>query len=463
MSNKKKYHWSADGKELPEIPTYAKAKHLVLQEYLKNWIEVICGHCAVGPRKLTLIDGFCGGGMYRDNDQLWEGSALRMIRMVESGLENVQKRKEWYKPDIQYIFIDDSIEHTKCLKLQLQNAGFGHYLVSGKCQIITNDFLEELDNCLNTVRAGGGYSFFFLDPFGLDISPSVVRKIIALRRSEILLTHMLSGLVRILSRREEEGYKKFFNEFEADEYYREIADQKDFLTRQAYLRNQGLLLYRQEGNAKYAWTFAIMKNMKTVEYYLIHLSSNPTALEVMKSTLFKHNNLEYHYHYGVYGLGFRELEFYENNLNVYNIEQKNIKDCVDDLTEQLMQLVYEQEDGIKFQELYLSTTQTNPATKFLYMISIAQQRMEKDIKLIRNGKITRSKNLKPDDLIIKSKDTPIWITGLPTNFNRGTILSHELGQKDKNNKTPKKKIIKPQNSTLWIPGLETDFNTDAHL
>lgn len=466
MSNKKKYYWSADGTELPEIPTYAKAKHLVLQEYVKNWIEVICGHCVVGPDRLTLIDGFCGGGMYKDGDQLWEGSALRVIRMVESGLNNVQQRKEWYKPDIQYIFIDDNIEHVECLKLQLINAGFGHYLDSGKCQIITNDFLTELNNCLNIVKARKGYSFFFLDPFGLDISPSVVRDIINLGHSEILLTHMLSGLVRILPRRQEERYKKFFESFEADDYYRDIADQKDFLTRQAYLRNQALLLYRQEGKAQYAWTFAIMKNIKTVEYYLIHLSSNATALEVMKKTLFKYNTLEYQYHYEVYGLGFRELDYFDTNLNIYNISQNNIGDCIDNLTEQLMQLVYNNQDGISFKQLYLKTTQTNPATVPLYMSSLVQRRVEKEIKLIRNGKLTSSRNLKPDDLIIKSKDTPIWIPGLPDKFNQGINLSQELAQNEKNNKTPKKKIIKSQSSNLWIPGLTTDFNdfnTDVNL
>ncbi|OKH34786.1 hypothetical protein NIES2101_38455 [Calothrix sp. HK-06] len=463
MSNKKIYYWNASGTELPEIPTYAKAKHLVLQEYIKNWIEVICGHCIIGPEKLTLIDGFCGGGMYKDGAELWEGSALRMIRMVESGLNSVQQRKPWYKPDIEYIFIDNNIEHVKCLELQLRNAGFGHYLNSGKCRIIHNNFLDELDDCLNTVRARKGYSFFFLDPFGLDISPSVVRKIIALGRSEILLTHMLSGLVRILARREEEGYKKFFQSFEADEYYKEMADQKDFLTKQAYLRNQGLLLYRQEGQAKYAWTFAIMKNPKTVEYYLIHLSSNVTALEVMKKTLFIYNNLEYQYHYGVYGLGFRELDYFDNNLNIYNITQKNLVDCLDNLSEQLMELVYNQQDGITFQQLYLETTQTNPATVPLYMSSLFQRGVEKDIKLIRNGKLTRARNLKPDDLIIKSKDTPIWIPGLPTKFNQRINLNQELTQNEKSNKIPKKRIIKSQSSNLWIPGLTTDFNSDANL
>ncbi|WDD30389.1 three-Cys-motif partner protein TcmP [Nostoc sp. UHCC 0926] len=458
MSSKKKYNWSAEGNYIPDIPAYAKGKHLVLQEYIKNWIEVICGHCVFGPQKLTLIDGFCGGGIYRDGEQLWEGSAIRMIRMVEEGLKNVQHRKSWYNPDIKFIFIDNNIDHTACLELQLKRADFEHYLKSGKCQIITNNFLDELDNCLNEVRARRGYSFFFLDPFGLDIQPAIVREIISLGRSEVLLTHMLSGLVRILSRRQEDRYKKFFHEFEADEYYTDIADQKDFRNRQAYLRNQGLLLYRKEGNVKYAWTFAIMKNLKTVEYYLIHLSSSSTALEVMKRTLFKYNNLEYQYHYGVYGLGFRELEYFEQNLSIYNISQQNINDCIDDLAEQLMQLVYEEEDGITFAQLYEKTTQTNPATIPLYMQSLVQQRLEKDIKIIRQKKVTFSRYMKNDDLIIKSRDKPLWIPGLTNNYNKvKTTKEQEMQEKDN---VHRERVVKPQTNTLWIPGLITDFNNN---
>lgn len=415
MSNKKAYNWAGDGSELPEIPLYAKTKHLVLQEYIKNWVEVICGHGKHGAKKVTLIDGFCGGGIYKNGKELWEGSALRMIRMVNEGLKTVQERKPWHKLDAKYIFIDNNQEHTDCLKLQLKNAGFEQYLDSGEIQVITNDFEKVLDNCIEEIKVRRGYSFFFLDPFGLDVTPAIVRKIISLGKSEVLLTHMLSGLVRILPGRDGK-YKKFFKDFEADEYYREIADQSDFIIKQGYLRNQGLLLYRQEGNVEYAWTFAIMESKKNVLYYLIHLSSNPTALEVMKQTLFKYNNLEYQYHYGVYGLGFRELEYFEKNLSIYDIKEKNIEACLNDLKEQLMSSLSENEDGLPFQQIYLNTTQKNAATKPLYMTTLERLRIEKEIKIVREGKITSATHLKPDDVIMKAKDKPLWIPGLPSKF-----------------------------------------------
>lgn len=415
MSNKKKYDWAADGSELPSIEPYAKAKHLVLQEYVKNWIEVICGHGKHSKTTVTLVDGFCGGGLYKDGQQLWEGSPLRMIRMVEEGIKNVKERKYQHELDAKFIFIDDNIEHTDCLRLQLKEAGLGHYLYSGKCEIVTDEFAKCLGKCIDEVKTRKGYSFFFLDPFGLEVYPAIVRQIISLGKSEILFTHMLSGLVRILSDRDEK-YRKIFQDFEADEYYRNMPPKKEFLKRQAYLRNQGMLLYRQEGSVRHAWTFAIMKDLKTVYYYLIHLSSNPTALDVMKKTLWKYNNLEYQFHYGVYGLGFRELEYYDKNLTIYKIEEENIRTCLENLNEQLMPILSQNEDGILFQEIFEMTIDENPATSDQYMKLFHQLRIEKEIKVIRDGKITMAKQMRPGDIIIKAKDKPLWIPGLPTKF-----------------------------------------------
>ncbi|MEQ8969386.1 MAG: three-Cys-motif partner protein TcmP [Coleofasciculus sp. C1-SOL-03] len=184
-------YWSADGTHLPEIQPHTKIKHQVLGDYTQRWVETLTGHGKYGVRTVTLVDGFCGGGMYTDGNQLWEGSSLRMIRKVEEGLRNVQERKPYQELDVKFIFIDNDPDHTACLNLQLKNAGFENYIESGKCEIITGNFHEKLDYCLHRIIERKGHSFFFLDPFGLDITPEIVKKIIDLGRSEVLFNHML--------------------------------------------------------------------------------------------------------------------------------------------------------------------------------------------------------------------------------------------------------------------------------
>ncbi|MBD2098476.1 three-Cys-motif partner protein TcmP [Trichocoleus sp. FACHB-591] len=401
MSKENNCYWSADGSHLPNVHAHTKVKHRVLENYVQNWIETLTGHGAHGAKTVTLIDGFCGGGMYKDADGLWEGSSIRMLQKVQEGLDNVRLRKPWHELDAEFIFIDNKKAHTKCLELQLKDAGFEHLLVNGKCKILTGRFEKHLEYCLNRVKERGGYSFFFLDPFGLDISPSIVREILRLGRSEVLFNHMLSGLVRILKRREDR-YKNFFEDFEADEYYRDIADQDDFRLKQAYLRNEALNIFRTEGEAKFAHTFALMSNPKSVLYYLIHLSGNPTALSVMRNTTWLQNNLEYQFHYGVYGLGYRTLDDIANNLTIYNIEEQNVRLCVDRLANQLMEFITEEGDTA-FNKLYCSTIQENPATKQLYFQAINLLQDEGDLIAFREGKHTDSRRIENKDIIKRAR------------------------------------------------------------
>ncbi|MGD1715620.1 hypothetical protein [Dapis sp. BLCC M172] len=67
MSNSKA-KWGADGSELPTIDPHTKAKHQIIEEYIENLIITLYGKTRYGERTFTFIDGFCGGGMYDDQE-----------------------------------------------------------------------------------------------------------------------------------------------------------------------------------------------------------------------------------------------------------------------------------------------------------------------------------------------------------------------------------------------------------
>lgn len=96
--------WSADGKDIPSIDLHTKAKHQILEKYIENLIITLYGKPRYGETKFTLIDGFCGGGIYKNPGELqWVGSPIRMIKAVREGF-NKSKRK--IPLDVKYIFID---------------------------------------------------------------------------------------------------------------------------------------------------------------------------------------------------------------------------------------------------------------------------------------------------------------------------------------------------------------------
>ena len=113
------------------------------------------------------------------------------------------------------------------------------------------------------------------------------------------------------------------------------------------------------------------------------------ALEVMKSTCWKENNLAHQYHFEMHGYGFKTARFYEENqLSLeFNIIKDNHDYCIERLDDDLGELINNNQDGIMFSELRNRTMQLNPASRQHYEQYINRRRESREIELIRKGKI----------------------------------------------------------------------------
>lgn len=423
MSNKKIY-WTADGSSMIDIKPHTRAKHLLLEEYVKNWIDTLCGNHGWCENTVTLIDGFCGGGIYKDGESLWEGSPIRMMKMVEEGHRIVkeERSKPYHKLNVKFIFIDQQQEHIDCLKKQIINYGFEYYLKSDQCIFICKEFEEALDDCLSQIKKG--YSFFFLDPFGIDdIGMKSIRKIINLNRSEILWAFMVKSLVRLLPKRDMN--KRIIQELlEADEYYQDIPDNRQILMRQQYIKNESLNLIRDKSQVKYLYPFALMEDKNTVLYYLVHLANDPKAIEVMKYSTWKYNNLEYRYHHDTYGSGFRTLEYFNENYKFMDIGEDNYNVCLQDLYTQITPIINFNQDGIELGEIYRQILEKNPGTIDHLRELVNQLREYKEVEVIKpNGKIFTGEKIDKKYKIVKPIQPTIFdlrpiINKLPNQINK---------------------------------------------
>ncbi|MGK7884861.1 MAG: hypothetical protein AB4057_09580 [Crocosphaera sp.] len=69
--------WTSDGRTIPDIEPHTKTKHLLTEQYVTDLIHTLYGKSFPhGTKIFTFIDGFCGGGIYKDPDSsnLWYGS-----------------------------------------------------------------------------------------------------------------------------------------------------------------------------------------------------------------------------------------------------------------------------------------------------------------------------------------------------------------------------------------------------
>ncbi|MBP0022079.1 MAG: three-Cys-motif partner protein TcmP [Cyanobacteria bacterium SBLK] len=425
MSKKDEITWLADGSYLPDIEPHTKAKHLILEEYIANYIRILHGTGRRGVTKFTFVDGFCGGGMYedRDNREKWKGSPIRLIEAARKGFKKAGRQYD--EPlDIKYIFIDDKQSHIECLKnYSFPQVGLG-YLVDEEqheyreefgqcieqCQFILGEFEQVINRCIISVESRKGSSFFLLDPFGWShVSMNSIRKINDLSGSEILYTYMIDYLKRFAFVKYEKNKRKTFNKIlEAEGYYESVnLDNMDTFGEQAYYRNEAMRLFRDRGfpkhiQEKYIFTFAVIpKTDSRVLYYLMHLSKNLRALEVMTDSFWKQNNVDSQYHFKIYGLAFETQKYYQENQFIleFNINKDKNELCIDKLHEQLPDIIGDNADGITYGEIVKRTMELNPASLLHYESYFNQLKNNKEIKIFRDGKEFNGTKFKRSDII----------------------------------------------------------------
>ncbi|MBE8987116.1 MULTISPECIES: three-Cys-motif partner protein TcmP [unclassified Nostoc] len=410
--------WNADGSKLPSIDIHTKAKHLIIDKYIENLVITLYKKAAYGVTTFTFIDGFCGGGMYKDNNNEWEGSPIRIIKAVREA--HKKSRRIYPEPlNVRFIFIDNKKSHLSCLKTySMPKSGLADLVDEQphkftydygdrieQCEFINGEFENLANACIFTVENRKGHSFFLLDPFGwTDVSMKTIRNINNLKGSEILYTYMIAFITRFISERYTTQMRGFQNILEADGYYDAANLEDTSKGEQCYLRDQTVKLFMEKGKSRYVFTFALIpRGENIVLYYLLHLSQNLTALEVIKECFELENNLNYQYHYEIYGYGFRSANYYnQNQLSLeLNITKNTYEICLDKLDQDVGKLITENPDGISYKEIKQKTMHLNPANRRLYNEYLNRNLKEKEIEVWRDGKIlTRSQtDYKKSDII----------------------------------------------------------------
>jgi three-Cys-motif partner protein len=413
--------WTKDGKNKPIIEPHTKTKHLLTEQYITDLIYKLYGQTYPhGIKTFTFVDGFCGGGIYEDPEtkESWYGSPIRLIRAVREGY---LKSKRTHPLSVKFIFIDNNKNHLECLKnFAMPDAGLEELAhekeniftsdlgaLTEQCEFICDDFEKIVDYCVFNADSRKGHSLFFLDPFGWsDVSMQSFRKINSLKKSEIIYTFMTDYIKRFVCSKGEIGRDTFEKLLETEGYFdlKHLNDLDKF-GEQAFYRNELMRLFRDKGNAKKIITFAVIpKNNDRVLYYLLHISSHLTALEVMKEGSWLYNNLDYQYHYDIYGQGFRtSLYFQENQFDLeLNINQDSEISCIEKLDKDLEHLINKYEQGISFKDLRNTTMERNPATRKHYHKYLQMLKDAKEIEIIRENKVYNGIKYRDDDIIKKS-------------------------------------------------------------
>ena len=292
----------------PEIEPHSKAKLSVLRGYLKAYFDRLGG--TVHRRdefKLDLVDGFCGGGVYRDGDGLLVGSPLVMLEEAQAAKQRLARGRT--KPlafDFKHYFIDRERAHTDYLNRELVNRD---YLPSDDISIHVGEFEQLASDIIANIRRRqprAGRSIFLLDQCGYsDVSLQLIRRILfELPAAEVILTiavDTLFNFMRTAPRFLRSVAPLSLGEDQVSAWLEEQGAAGRAVVQRAFRRH-----VREVTGAGFDTPFFIRPAKSRRALWFVHLSRHPTARDVMIQRHWnEHGTFE---HYGPAGLHMMGLD-----------------------------------------------------------------------------------------------------------------------------------------------------------
>lgn len=155
---------------------------------------------------LTVVDGFCGGGVYRFGGTDVEGSPFRLLRAVEAADQSLKDaRAKGFSIRADSLFVDENPEHISFLRDVLSKRGYGSRI--GKDIFIECATFEaacpavklhwRLNDCFRHHGSAGFHALGF-DP-SRDLRQGLLDFMFdddALRRSEAAVVAQLPSMIR---------------------------------------------------------------------------------------------------------------------------------------------------------------------------------------------------------------------------------------------------------------------------
>lgn len=378
---KKEYDWRL-GDDPPKIELHSLAKHHVYEEYLHHYIQVLNANPKIPASRLTLIDGFAGGGVYRDprDNSLYTGSPLRLIKAAEAAAATVNIKRQQggvrnpFELQVDYFFIEKKKTNHKYLNWYLCEQGLKPR-INKDIFSWQGQFTKLLPTLISRISSKGKNQrcIFLLDQYGYGEVPFPdIRTIFAqLPLAEIILTFATDWLIDYMSSKPE--YLKTIQRIGMDHELdiNQLLDAKNdsLQWRQLvqYKLHQTIL---KLSGAQHYTPFFIVSPEANRSFWLIHLSNHPRARDVMTQL---HWRLKNHFaHYGGAGLhmfGYNPMKD-EQLIGVddmfgnseFSFDETARIRTLEGIVEELPRLIHRFPDGIQFNEFYRLVANQTPAT-----------------------------------------------------------------------------------------------------
>jgi len=421
---RKPYSWK-NGPDF--IQQHSIAKHRILQSYLAAYFQTLVSSPNQDELRLTLVDGFAGGGLYIHSDtrELVKGSPFIFLNATREAefLINKDRRKP-VDLKVDYFFIEADRHAHSHLDKVLRDEGYGDR-IGNTIQLRQAKFQDQADDIIAFIKRKSpknGRSIFALDQYGYkEVPTQLIQKIFSyLPSAEVILTFGVDSFLNYAgdgkltqSLLDDIGVPDVLQGRTIEEIKNSEKDWRLFIQSGLYRT-----LVARCG-AKHYTPFFIRNNKGHGDYWLIHLSQHHRARDVMTEVHWDNNN--YFIHYGGPGLDMFHMVGYDPDHDAAHRGQSMLGFEFDDvarkasvaaLNEHIPRRVYANDEGLSFGELFATTCNDSPASADIYRDSVGELLEQKAVEVVSVDGVKRrsAQQIKSSDQIIAPSQRQLFLS-----------------------------------------------------
>lgn len=417
MTKSKNFVWMP-GDPPPPIEPHSIAKLDVLHGYLTRYIETLGSNARMPILRLDIVDGFAGGGLFTEKSgAIRLGSPLTFLESIEAARVSIsEKRGRPLEIQARYFFIDSSKQAIDYLRDTLISKGYKRE-IDKTIFLIHAEFIEVYDKVISKIktRSNRAKAIFLLDQCGYSDAPLDVLAFILskLPRSEIILNFATDSLLSYLT--DSEAFRQALTKAAISESILEDDTIKGKEKGWRFVAERELSRELKQGSgARYYTPFYIVSEESHRAYWLVHLCMHPKAHDEMVKTHWQVGNL--FRHYGSAGTKMQMWGYSAKSdpdlsgILDFGFDEMDKDECIRTLNADLPELVYSQDDGIRFSDLMGMIANNTVASEEMIKERLGFLQQEDDLEIITPNQNQRTVSLRisPDDILRKRKQLRLF-------------------------------------------------------
>ncbi|MCE2439122.1 MAG: three-Cys-motif partner protein TcmP [Candidatus Latescibacteria bacterium] len=298
------FNWHPDERP-PIIDPHSKAKLDVLRNYLRAYFDRLNVNPSREEFKIDLVDGFAGGGTFRNDEKIVSGTPLIMLEEANAATDRLnENRTKPLRFDYKCYFIEKEATHADHLRKVLSERSYA--LDDGKIAVRNCLFEDEVEDILTAIKhrqPRAGRAIFLLDQTGFSqVKLTIVAEILReLPAAEVILTFAAEALTNYLANTPQMIAMVAPLELTKSQI-QDLIQLKNGNAGRALVQRTLREQIRLVTGATYDTPFFIRPKESRRALWFLHLSKHPTARDVMIQVHWAIQNTFEHYGSGDFGM-----------------------------------------------------------------------------------------------------------------------------------------------------------------